>query len=168
MTRPSRAASASIWASAFSAFRLVRTCSIASFTKLFLPGNCSSGASKLPSPNSLTQASAFSVSSICPATIIFTEDAISLKPPLNIWACKVISILPFSCSPVTHLTESTIPLSLPLSRSKFLLISAFLPGYCCICTLKSPSPSARINWIICSFSCTWPPTIAFTPCTIFA
>ena len=47
------------FASAVRALRLARTCSMVSLMKAFLPGNRSRGASKLPWPNSATQAMAF-------------------------------------------------------------------------------------------------------------
>ena len=49
-----------------------------SLMNAFLPGNCSSGASKSPSPNALTTAIAFFFTAMWPATMSLTPCAIAL------------------------------------------------------------------------------------------
>ena len=56
---PSEEALINASTSTINPFRFERTCSMVSLIKTFLPGNRSSGASKLPLPNSATQAIAF-------------------------------------------------------------------------------------------------------------
>ena len=77
---------------------LARTCSMVSLMKAFLPGNCSIGASMFPSPNSLTQAIAFFLTAMCPATISFTCSATTRKSPSKRLTSIVTSISPLSCS----------------------------------------------------------------------
>ena len=68
--RTSRAPLTAAWAKAMAslvtALRLVRTCSMVSLMKAFLPGNFSRAASKLPLPNSAMQAIAFFFTAMCP------------------------------------------------------------------------------------------------------
>ncbi len=58
--------------SAMKFLTLARSRSMFSLMKAFLPGNFSSGASKLPLPNSAMQAMAFFLTAMWPKTISFT------------------------------------------------------------------------------------------------
>ena len=63
--------------SAMKLLRLVRSRSMVSLMKAFLPGNFSSAASKLPLPNSAMQAMAFFFTAMWPLTILLTPSPIS-------------------------------------------------------------------------------------------
>ena len=94
-----RSCSADMWfIAAISPTRLPRSVSIVSLMKAFLPGNASSGASKLPSPNSLTQAIAFFFTAMWPATIVFTPCAITARSPWKPLTGMTTSMSPRSCS----------------------------------------------------------------------
>ena len=69
-----------------------------SLIKAFLPGNRSSGASKLPRPNSAMHAMAFFFTAMCPPTISFTPCAMARKSPANFSLGMATSMSPLMCS----------------------------------------------------------------------
>ncbi len=161
--RPAPAASTSRFVSRISARRLARTCSMVSLMNAFLPGKVSSGASKLPRPNSAIQAIAFFLTAMWPPTMRLMPSAIVRKSPSNRLLSMVTSMSPASCSADIWFICAISPSRLRRTCSMVSLINAFLPGKLSSGAWKLPRPNSAMQAMAFFLTAMWPPTMRLMP-----
>ena len=150
-------------ASVISAFRCVRTCSMVSLMKAFLPGNFSSGASKLPRPNSAIQAMAFFFTLMWPPTISLTPVAMVRYAPSNSSGGMMASMSPALCASDMRIMSVMNFFKLARNCSMFSLMKAFLPGNFSSGASKFPRPNSAMQAMAFFLTLMWPPTIWLIP-----
>ena len=149
--------------SSMSPNRLERTRSMVSLMNAFLPGKTSNGASKLPLPNSATQAMAFLLTEMCPATMPLMPSAISRNLPSKRWLSMNTSMSPRSCSLDIRFMSSMSPNRLERTRSMVSLMNAFLPGKASNEASKLPLPNSATHAMAFLLTETCPATMALMP-----